>query len=223
MSASELCDYLLYLPFKWDQTVVSDLNKANSIDDIFFTLKACGICSFWDYNIFECIISEYDLDHNQEKLQYKNHFKLFVEKHKVSEFIAMNPVLAKYNDASDVKEVIFKLNMETFSCPLSRVRDITFSIAEILDLTPSSLRLLDIKDGCMEVTFLVPGYEADQLFSNNWKHIFEQSERLLAVSVSSVICSNSIFHTKNKKLSEIEDRKAQPLPPCRESFFQINL
>ena len=113
VSADDLCADLLNLPFfKSNPTVAADLKKTTSVNEIFIVLTS--VCSFWDYDIFEFLMSEYDLDENNEKLQYGKHFESYIHKHKVSEFVSINPSLASSEaESNDSKKLTLKFDIDT--------------------------------------------------------------------------------------------------------------
>ena len=211
--ADDLCADLLGLPFfKCNQTMAAELKKTNSINEIFILLTT-EVCSFWDYDIFQFIISEYDLDDNQEKLQYAQHFESYIRKHKVSEFVTINPQLTKYNaESEDFKKFTLKFDIDIIHCSLAKVNELKEVVASLLNIDPSVLRLLSIQDGCMEVTFLIPTSKADTIFISDWKLVSEQSEELRAKSVLSITCNNSTFNTKERKLTSFAGSKEKVNP-----------
>ena len=64
ISVDELCTFLLDLPFEYDQSTVAMLEKAETIENIFIALGKHF--SFWDHEVFEFLIEEYDLDKNTQ-------------------------------------------------------------------------------------------------------------------------------------------------------------
>ncbi len=201
VSAKDLYSFLLSLPFEYDQSTAHELKKAKTVEDIFNALE--NYFSFWDHEIFRSLMEEYGLDErSNEKLQYVKHFDSYIRKHNVSEFVAINPQLAKH--AKDSKRVTLKFDIDAVHCGLDKVSELKLVVANSLNLRPSALRLLSIQEGCVEVTYLIPAPKADAIFTGNWKQISEQSEELQAVSVLSVTCNNSTFDTKERKLTTSE-------------------
>ncbi len=72
-----------------------------------------------------------------------------------------NPLLKPKNGS---KELIQKYDIET-TCSLAKVDGLKKLIAEIMNLNPLALELVDVKDGCVVVTFLIPASVADTIFT----------------------------------------------------------
>ena len=60
--------------------------------------------------MFENMIKEFSLDLSNKKLHYKENFKAFVQNHRVSEFVEINPKLAE--KSKDSKEVTLKYDID---------------------------------------------------------------------------------------------------------------
>ncbi len=205
VSADDLCADLLNLPFfKCNQAAAADLKNANSVNEIFITLTS--VCSFWDYDIFQFLTSEYDLDEGQEKLQYQEHFQSYIEEHKVSEFVAINPLLTDY-ESIDFKKLTLKFDIDVVKCSLAKVIELKEVVATCLKVNPSTLRLVSIQEGCIEVTFLIPAPKIDAVFTGDWKQISERSEELQAASLLSITCNDNTFNTKERKLTATQSKK----------------
>ena len=125
----------------------TQLWNAKSIHDIFCLLTA-KCASFLNYEVFHLIQEEFKVDITEN--QYPKHLKDYINMHKVSEFVAINPKLEHYPGASE--ELTFKFNIPKTS-KVAKVVDLKIAIAEILHLKQSVLQLIGIKNGCVEVTF----------------------------------------------------------------------
>ena len=171
-SAGDLSAYLLALPaFKSDKSkleffimseVKVELQQATTVNDIFNILNT-KYATFMNYDIFQRIVDDFDLDEGQEKLKYPEHLDAYVEMHKLSEFEEINPMLKKVECGS--KKMVLKFDIE-MTCKLCKLQDLTKAVANILGLRKSALRLLSIEKGCVVVTFLIPAPVADFLFNS---------------------------------------------------------
>ena len=207
----DLYSFLLGLPFEYDQQTATELENAKTIDDIFIALQK--YFSFWDHEVFQCLIKEYNLDHeNKEKLLYIKHFESYVQKHKVSHFVKINPLLNKHaKRANGSKKLTLKFDVDTINCSLAKVNELKEVVANSLNVNPSSLRLLSINEGCMELTFLIPAPKADAVFTEDWKQVSERSDDLQAAAVVSVTCNDNTFNIKERKLTRSKDQKINTL------------
>ncbi len=199
VSAEDLYLFLLGLPFEYDKSTTDELENAKTLEDIFIALEKNF--SFWDHEIFQYLIEEYDLDENHKKLQYAKHFESYIQEHNVSQFVEINPSLANHKaESRDSKKLTLKFDVNTVHCSLAKVRELKETVATLLNVKSSTLRLLSIQEGCMEVTFYIPANKADTIFTSNWKQVSDRAEQLENVSVMSITCNDVTFNTKERKL-----------------------
>ena len=173
----------------------TELWKCDSIATIFrFLTTRCA--SFLNYDIFQFILEHYNIcDDDQEKLRYPEHLKAYIEKHKISEFAGVNPLLKSKNGS---KELVLKFDIET-TCSLAKVNELKKLIAEIMDLSPSALEIVDIEDGCVIVTFLIPTSVADVLFTHDTVLTPQQEKELRNASVLWLKCNGYTFNFEKQK------------------------
>ena len=212
VSVEDLCTDLLSMPAtsipEQKLSLLSgqraELEKAVSINGI-FNILITKYASFLDYDIFQFIVDTYQIDRGQGELKYSEHLKAYLEKHKVSEFVAINPSLKKYNDS---KELTFKVDVDlTFR--MANIIKLKIVIAKILGIKPAALRLLDIKDGCILVTLLVPASVADFVFGGCMVLNIHQIEEFQALPVLWLECNGRRFNFATKALDETDDEKAK--------------
>ncbi len=162
----------------------TELEKCQTITAIFkFLITKCA--SFLNYEVFQSILEHYKVVEDQEILQYRKKLHAYIYKHKISEFVKINPLLKHRNGS---KELTLKYDIET-TCNLAKVGELTKLIAEILDLSPSALHIVDIEDGCVVVTFLIPASVADAIFTPNTVFTSQQEGELQAASVLWLKCN----------------------------------
>lgn len=199
VSKEDLCLFLLIL-LRDHPSVAAKVERATTLLDIFFVLQK--YFSFWDFDIFQQIVVEYDLDSKNEKLQYAKHFESYIHSHNVSEFIDLHPCIlnSSCSNPEEAKELTLKFDYDITKCSLADVRAFKEIVATTLNVQPSALRLLDIREGCMEVTCLVPTQIADDIFTDDWKAVVEKLDKFQKMSLLSITCNNSTLVTKEKKL-----------------------
>ena len=197
VSVDELCIYLFNLPaldcdkskdeqqYKLLSGVRNELQKASTVKDIFCVLST-ECASFLNYGIFHSIQNKYKITDSRE-LKYPEDLKAYINMHKVSEFVKINPELAKFTAASEM--VILKFDIPMTS-KIDKVLHLKKAVARILGLTPSALRLLSIKEGCVEATFLIPNNVADYIFK---KVTPRQREEFQALRVMWLKCGDHKF------------------------------
>ncbi len=175
----------------------NELQRCDSVTAIFDLLNTT-CASFLSYDIFQYILKRYKINAEQEELNYPNHIKAYIEKHTISVFTKVNPLLKSKKGS---KELTLKVDIKT-TCRLTRVVKIKKLIAEIMDLNPSALELVDIKDGCVVVTFLIPASVADAIFTPDTVFTSQQEDKLRAASVLWLKCNEYTFDLEVKTKSD---------------------
>ena len=210
IATHDLCSYLMNLrAFKSGHCkhkpvllsgIRNELEKAETIDHIFKTLSKCT--SFLNFEIFQSIVDEYDIDKSQEKLNYPQYLREYVNKHKLSEFASINPLLEKVDDGS--KEVKLKMDID-HTCSLAELDDLRKPIANILGIKKSALRIVNIQEGCVLVTLLIPAPVADAIFTSD--EIFSAQDvcNFQALSVISLECNGYKYNFKDDNMKYPEN------------------
>lgn len=195
VSVSEFRDFLLNLSAFEDEEderqqkllskVKEKLEKAVSIEDIFSFISR-EWASFINIDIFQSIMKHYKIPTDCESLKYSEHLQEYLQKHRISDFAKINPGLEKTTTTGS-EELVLKVNINRLD-KISRVIDLKRIVADILHLKTSALRLMDIREGCVVVTFLVPGFVPDALFGNGKQLTETQLERFRALSIQWLKC-----------------------------------
>ncbi len=167
-----------------------ELQQCNTVAEIFIFLKT-KCTSFLDFEIFENILDYFKISKDHERLKYCEHLETFIHKHKISEFVMVNPLLEKYT--KDSEKLILKYNVEQ-TCRLAKVKNLKRFIAKILDLNPSALQIIDIEEGCVVVTFLIPASVANAVFTPDTSFAPQQEDELRANSVLRLECNGYTFN-----------------------------
>ena len=168
----------------------NELKVAENIDEIFMMISKYA--SFLNYDIFQSIIKDYEIDKNRDELKYVKHLKEYVNKHKLSEFIDINPKLKEFDKG---KKIILKIDIET-TCSITHIVDIRKSLARILGLKKSAVRIYDVKEGCIMVMLLIPTTTADVIFSSDKKFTTKEVKKFQALSILWLECNGRNFKFK---------------------------
>ena len=135
-------------------------------------------------------------------MEYPDHLKAYLEKHKISEFIEINPLLREFTTKST--ELVLKIDIEATS-RLSKLKRLKTTVAKILGLKSRTLRLLDVNDGCIAATFLLPTLVAELVFTEHTALTDEQSEQLRNLSVLRLECNNCVPFENDHEGTKIEE------------------
>ena len=165
--------------------IKAELDEADTINKI-FDLLICE-CTFFDTKIFELLVNRFGIKDTEDTgiLDYPEHLKAYINRHKISEFIAINPALEKHTKSA---KITFKFDIELTS-KLAKVTNLQAAVAKILGLKPSTLQLLNVEEGCVTVTFHIPAEAADIIFVHNKQFTPGDIENFRAMSVLWLECN----------------------------------
>ena len=150
----------------------SKLDEAIEINDI-FALLLKNYASFLNYKIFKVLQEEYVVNEGQQELRYPELLKAYLDKLKISEFLEVKPSLAKPNIAT--QKITLKLDIKLTS-RLSRLENLQNGIAQILEINPAGLQILDIEPGSVIVAILVQNSIANIIFTREKNEVFTQEQ-----------------------------------------------
>ena len=192
VNLGRLKSYLLRLPCYSDHqnnimllpTKKAALNKATTIYEVFIMLHE--YTSFLNYHIYEKLVSNFQIDEGQECFQYPAKLIDYIQKHSISEFIEIHPALSNYTDGT--KELVLILDIKSTS-QLSKVVDINHSIADLMKLDKSALLIHSISEGSVTVTFLIPSFVAETIFTGTDIFTQDQRKRYLRLSILQLKCN----------------------------------
>ena len=161
-----------------------ELMALNSVDRVFITLT--DYWSFLDCDLLENIVENYGCDSDQERIEkYQEELTSFC-KRRISEVPNKNLILS--SDQTH-EQMVVKLNI---SDPrLTIIKDLKIKICKVLSIEPWSLQIMEVKEGCVLVTFLIPIQISKCLFSKSLTEA--QREDLSNLSVLTLTCSNYGF------------------------------
>ena len=135
------------------------LKNATSIEEVFYIINP--YYSYFNYELLRTIIDVHGSSDDKERMrQYLIDFSRYCKKVPCVEFYDKSPSTSKYPKQAKLK---FKLEYEKNTLKLENIREIKRQIAKMLNIRSSVLFLHSIKDGCTEVTFLVPTFCAEKL------------------------------------------------------------
>ena len=159
-----------------------ELTALNSFDRVFVILT--DYWSFLDCDLLENIVENYGCDADQDKiLKYQEELNLFC-KRRVSE--VPNKSLVLSSDQTR-ERMIVKLNI---SDPrLAVIKDLKIKLCKILSIEPWSLQIMEIKEGCVLITFLISVHVSKCLYSKSLTEAY--CEDLKNLSVLTITYSNS--------------------------------
>lgn len=181
-----------------------ELKSCATITDIFaFLTTKCA--SFLNYDIFQDIIKKYDIATDRSELNYPQYVNEYIEKHKVSEFMKINPLLKPKNGS---ETLTLKYDVD-YTCKLAKISELKNSLAEILDLHPSALHIIDIEEGCIVVTFHILASVAKAIFVHERVFTSQQKNAFHAASVLWLKCNGYTFNFKESDKKEVNESQGK--------------
>ena len=173
------------------------LNDQTTINGI-FDLISEECASFLNYGLFESIAKKYKISGKSDDMQYPKHIQVYLNSHKISEFVQINPLLGSMNDSSK-RALAFKFDIKLTE-RVSNIMSLKQCVADVLGLNILSLELVDVSKGCVLVTFLVPKHIADNIertFTSKQKksefQALRQQQQLHALKVILVKVDDTIL------------------------------
>ena len=152
-----------------------NLRHASSSDEVFDILQ-----KLWNFLEYDMLISV--VEHCGDKAvckkvqEYHNHLKEFFEMRKLSE-IPEGLSLSTADETCDL--VVMKLDLTDPT--LREIKDLKSKVCEILEIMPSTLLIAEIRQGCVEVTFLIQIHVSEFVFAKTFTAA--QREAFRAASV----------------------------------------
>ena len=162
------------------------------------------IASYLHYEIYQSILNKYftTSEKDSDDLKYSEYLKAYIERLDIKHFLKINSELV---NLSDTKELCIKIDMDE-TTKITRIKDLESRIATILGegLRPSDLILIDVKEGCLILTFLIPATAADAIFAR--KFTTDQIERFRSISILWLKCEEyEIECIKSDDITSLKD------------------
>lgn len=103
--------------------------------------------------------------------------------------------------------MVLKVDIESTS-ELAKLAKLRIAVAKILKLNPAVLRLLDVEEGCVVVTFLIPTPVAEIIFNKHSNLSIEQEEEFQALKILWLECNDQTFSFCGFHRNQTEEVKA---------------
>lgn len=209
ITAKELSGYLLKLPaLKVSSTTQKallaefevEIQRATSVKEI-IDLLGNNFGSFLDYDIFSNVVREFGISENRdaantEILKYPEHFKTYAVRQKLSDIIGVIPNAEKLKNSSEELSIKFEVDISEYS--LANLMELKSEIADVLNLQESTLRLFNIEEGCIVVTFLIPSSLAHFILPKGKTLALHQMKSLRDLSALQLKCCGEMFILRHK-------------------------
>ena len=202
ISAQALSSYLLGLPaFKNSENsedekdlvllcgVRERLEQAVTVNSVINALSV-DHASFVNCDIFKCIVEEFGLERDRELLRrYMEHLQDYMDRHKLTEYMWLNPSFGRVADASG--KLVVRLDVAP-TMRISQLLEVRTCLAGVVGLWGTAFRLYDVEEGSIIVTFLVPTLIAERVFSNA-SFTPQQAQEFRDLSVMSIQYCDMVY------------------------------
>jgi hypothetical protein len=197
--------------------VCDQLQKATSVDKIFNILSIDYGASFINFEVFVDMADNYGVQQDARD-EYIKHLDAYIKMHIPPQ------VMQKYFGAvhlesheaymkeheldvidfspqmklvqNDSKKMLLKFDIEK-TCTLAKIQDLKKNVANILHMKASALRTLNVEEGCVIVTFLIPSQAADYVFSSDSVFTTEDVAKFRSLSVLWLKCNGYVYEFNN--------------------------
>ena len=162
-----------------------EIKGAKSISEIFIILSAYW--NYLNYEILEYIIEHYGTSEDTERLwKYDKELHDFCKRRLFEVPLPVRGNGTENKSSPKQEELYVKLDIRE-DIPVERFNQIKEKIAKILHVRPATLQICRITKGCVQLTFLIPKFVAQEIFPLS----HEQTSALSKdVSVISLECGN---------------------------------
>ena len=165
-----------------------EINRATTISELFNIL--CAYWNYLSYEVLEYIIEHYGTSDDTERLtRYNEELCRFCERR-----IFELPLPASGNGAGSAlsprqEKFVVKLNVRE-DITSQELRQIKGRIARILNVKPATLIIHSVDLGCVQLTFLIPKFVAQEIFPLSEKQTSALSRD---ASVVRLVCGDYLF------------------------------
>ena len=168
------------------QNFFQDLHNAGNIEDVLYIIK--DYFSFFNYRVIEHIVDGLGTD--QDRVELQNYERDFDEysKRRVYE---CPPEYGSNSDAEHV-DLIVKLDSVYENYTVKELMKFQCRLSRTLHVSSQSVRLLQVEEGCLKLTFQVPSFVQQEIFPLS----SEQESALAAEGVIRMTCGEYQFVAK---------------------------
>ena len=140
-----------------DEVDARKIEAAKSLSEVFITLRK--YISFFNYHIAEHIIDQHGIARDHTLLEeYLEKFHRFCQRNVFEVPTNLFPSISRFTDK------VFALKCTKGVATMNGVECVKGNIARIFSLRPAALQLCSIKEGCVELHFLISAAVADHIF-----------------------------------------------------------
>lgn len=162
---------------------ISDLRKATTLSSAFRIVR--NRCSWFNHSFLGDMIEAYCEDNRRIEKAHKDyclHLQRYC-KHRVK----MCPLKNGYGyGGKKDKKLVMKVDRKWEEIQLRELEEVTFNLAHILKVPRHSLHLCSVKNGCVQLTLLVPSYIPDTVFPITT----EQETAMMKMGVTDLQCGS---------------------------------
>ena len=169
------------------QAFQQELRNAECIEDVLWVIR--DYFSFFNYHVIEHIVSGLGTELDKLELQnYKEEFQQY-SKRRIYE---CPPVYGPMSDIGHTN-LVLKVDSVYEQFTVKELKSFRYRLSKIFYVSPQSvLRLCQVEEGCLQLTFQVPSFVQQEIFPLS----SEQESALAAEGVIKLTCGDYLFTAK---------------------------
>ena len=151
---------------------IGKISKAETLDEAFFEIR--NYVSFFNHAIVEHIITQIGSKEDENNLaKFKAEFEVYSKRH-----VYRCPPHVYGSEAKHWQtDLVLKISENCYrEFALNQIPYICMAVANVLGVQPHTLHLKRVDEGCIQLTFWIPNFVADVVFS---KELSIERERAL--------------------------------------------
>ena len=170
------------------QTFFQELQNAGSVEKVLFIIR--DYISFFNYHVIEHIVDGLGTDQDRVELQtYEEEFDQY-SKRRVYE---CPPEYGSKNNA-DHADLVVKVDSVYENFTVKELKKFQYRLGRTLHVSPSVLRLCQVEEGCLKLTFQVPTFVQQEILPLSSEQDLERA--LAAEGLIRLTCGDYQFVAK---------------------------
>ena len=173
---------------------MEELSKATSLDDV-FRIIVDQACSWFDCEIIKDLIHRFCVSAKSHLAEYYAHFKKYAEQRLPDR---MKHIEISSGARRGGTQLIIKVDREWKEVTFNDLSKLRGTFASILSIRRKDLYLADIREGCIEMTFMITEELAGKLFPTKNSLTSLQVKFLKDEGVTQLKCGNEIWSNESQ-------------------------
>ena len=168
------------------------LKKITDVEGVIDIIRLYS--SFFNYEVLECMIGYDGSDVDKQNMKIYKEDLFHYSRRRMCEIQC--PFYTGCADKEGHMNMVLKLDSKYDEYTLSSLREFRIMLAELFKITPQTLHLHKIDDGCIKLTFQIPHF----VYKATFPLIAKQEESLLEMGILQLTCGTYHFPKENNQV-----------------------